>query len=138
MNKRFPEAETPRARREKGSEAGKALLHGAFSADVPPAVSAATRATVLAQVKRSAYGFTFAPDELKGDREFMMASIKQHGRALQCASEVLKGDREVAMAAVKQTWQALGYASEELKGDREVVMAAVMQHGWPFGSLPRS
>ena len=37
MNKRFPEAGTAAARRDKVPEAGKALLHGALSADAPPA-----------------------------------------------------------------------------------------------------
>ncbi|CAJ1361959.1 unnamed protein product [Effrenium voratum] len=71
-----------------------------------------------------------APEELRGDREFMLEAVAQDGRALQYASEELRGTREFMLAAVAQDGRALQYASEELRGDREFMLAAVAQDGY--------
>eukprot|EP00972_Heterocapsa_arctica_P039636 5841348-Heterocapsa_arctica.AAC.1 len=43
----------------------------------------------------------FAPEELKGDRDFVMEAVKHRSDALQYASEELTGDRQIEMEAIK-------------------------------------
>jgi hypothetical protein len=86
--------------------------------------------TILAQVLQKERAFYKAPEELRGDKEFVLAVVRNYGKALQYASKELRGDREVVLAAVQQDGFALEYASKELRGDREVVLAAVQQDGF--------
>ena len=54
---------------------------------------------LLEAIKHDRFALSWAPAELRGDREFVMEAVKQNGYALQDASAELKGDREIVMEA---------------------------------------
>jgi hypothetical protein len=78
--------------------------------------------TILAQVLQKERAFYKAPEELRGNKEFVLAVVRNYGKALQYASKELRGDREVVLAAVQQDGFALEYASKELKEDKKFLI----------------
>ena len=78
-----------------------------------------------------------APEQLRGDRDFILKLIKQSPEAFVWASPELQGDREFVLLVVSIHAELLKYAAEELRGDFEVVKAAVSTKGCSFSMPPR-
>jgi hypothetical protein len=62
--------------------------------------------------------FSFASEELRGNREFALKVVRQCGLAFAGVSDLLRNDGEVAFEAVRQNRAALRYVPEELRADR--------------------
>ncbi|CAJ1402723.1 unnamed protein product [Effrenium voratum] len=106
----------------------------------------------LDRVAKNGLELSYAPKELRGDRQVVRAAVAQDGAALEYASEEMPGgpslsgghgapgrphsgasargeelrsDHELVLAAVAQNGLALQYASKELRKDRAFVLKAV-------------
>ena len=71
--------------------------------------------------------FEFAPEELRGDKDFVLAAVAQNGLAFKFASQKLKGDKDFVLAAIEKSSSAFIYASQELKKDKDFVLKMANQ-----------
>lgn len=74
---------------------------------------------------------SYAPKELKEDREFMLEAIKSNKFSLEYAHYTLLDDRSFILEAMKYSnGFAFRYGSEETRSDPEIALLAVQTYEW--------
>ena len=68
------------------------------------------------------YGFEYASEKLKSDKNFILNAINSHPCVLNYVSEELKNDSKFMKDAIMKNYYAYQYASTDLKDNDEVIL----------------